>query len=94
MLDPERRHLTAVRDVVDENITEPIEEFGRDDEGPFPDEQLHTVDVPEVVCPLPDSLMESFAQSDSVNIDDAVSEYMAKRVYLARVMPASDSDQY
>ncbi len=90
MIDPERRHLTAIRDVVDGTYPEPMEEFGKDDEGPFPDEQVHTVEVPEIVCPLPDSMMESFMPSGSFNIDDAVSEYMAKRILLARDMLASD----
>lgn len=54
MMDPERRHLTAVRDVVD--------------------------DVPEIPSPpLPDSAVEYFMQqSNNVNIDDAISEYVVK----------------
>ena len=51
MIDPERGHLTAVKDVVDGVIPEPVQEFGVDYDGPIPDEQSHTVDVPEpVLC--------------------------------------------
>ena len=82
MIDPERRDQTAVRDVVDDFIPQDIEEFGVDCDGPFPDEQFHTVDVPETSFPLPDAAVEFFAQGDSVNIDDAVKEYMAKRLWL------------
>lgn len=84
MIDPERRHLTAVRDVVDGVTSVPIEEFGIDDDGPFPEEQIHSVDVPEIVCPLPDSILEYLLHpQDDNSIDGGVSEYMSKRTYLA-----------
>ena len=88
MIDPERRHLTAVRDVVDEVSPELLEDFGVDNEGPYPDEQLYTVDVPETPCPLPESVVESFMQSESTstNIDDAVSEYLVKRTSLTDLL--------
>lgn len=83
MIDPERGHQTAVKDVLDGFVPQPAEEFGVDCDGPFPDEQFHTVDVPETVCPLPDApATEFFAEGDSVNIDDAVVEYTAKRSWL------------
>lgn len=82
MIDPERRYQTAVKDVVDGFIPQSVEEFGVDHNGPFPDEQFHTVDVPETPCPLPDAAAEFFVEGDSVNIDDAVMEYTAKRSWL------------
>ena len=87
MMDPERINLTAVRDVIDGVIPGPIEEFGTDDEGPFPDEQIHTILVPEITCPLSESIMDSFMrQSNNVNIDDAVSEYLIKRDYMNQLL--------
>ena len=87
MVDPERRHLTAVRDVVDDIPVQP-QEFGIDDEGPFPDEQINTIHVPEIPCPLSDLNMEFFMQSrnTSVHIDDAVYEYILKRDYLKQFL--------
>ena len=83
MVDPGRRHLTAVRDVIDGPTSEPIHEFGIDHDGPLPDEQFDTVCVPEIMCPLQDtSLNFSMHQSDSINIDEAVAEYMTKRSQL------------
>ena len=81
MIDPERRDQTAVKDAIDGFIPQNIEEFGVDNGGPFPDEQFNTVDVPETVCPIPDATMELFVQGDSVNIEDAVKEYTAKRLW-------------
>ena len=82
MIDPERRDQTAVKDAIDGFIPQNIEEFGVDNGSPFPDEQFNTVDVPETVCPIPDATMELFVQGDSVNIEDAVKEYTAKRLWL------------
>ena len=79
MIDPNKRHLTAVRDVFDELPVEQIvEEFGRDDEGPLPEEQLYTVDIPETLCPLPSVVADSFVNSISSvsNVDDAVLLYL------------------
>lgn len=53
MIDPGRRHLTAVRDVIDGASSEPIQEFGIDYDGPLPDEQVNTVCVPEIIHPMP-----------------------------------------
>lgn len=77
MIDPSKRHLTAVRDICDElPVGQIIEEFGRDDEGPLPEEQLYTIDIPETLCPLPSIVANSFVDSISsvsnVDIDDAV----------------------
>ena len=87
MIDPERQHLTAVRDVVDDIPQQVIEEFGIDDEGPYPDEQLHTMSVPEIPCPLPNSMMYSFMHgNDNFDIHEAVSEYIQRRHYLIELL--------
>lgn len=73
---------SAVKDVVDCHIAQPDQEFGIDYDGPFPEDQCHTVDVPDTVCPIPDDTDELFVHGDSVNIDDAVMEYTTKRSWL------------
>lgn len=80
MIDPERQSQTAVKDVVSGFVPESVEDFGVDHDGPFPDEQLFTIGVPETICPLPDAQL--FTKSDTVNIDEAVMEYTAKRSWL------------
>lgn len=82
MIDPERSHQTAVKDVIDCLTVQPVEEFGIDYDGPFPEDQCHTVDVPDAVFPIPDDTAEFFVRGDSVNIDDAVMEYTTKRSWL------------
>lgn len=93
MIDPERRHLTAVRDVVDGALPVSSEDFGVDYEGPFPDEQIHTIEVPEIVYTLPTSIQEYFLHESGTNIDDAVSEYMLKRDYISCYASPSYSDE-
>lgn len=68
MIDPNRSQ-TGVQDVVTR-----ISQYGIDDSGPRPDEQIHTVDVPETLCLLPVSVKQSFLDSlqDVVNIDEAL----------------------
>lgn len=56
MIDPNRRNHTAIKDVIDGVPLVPIDNLGIDDEGPLPDEPTHTVDVPETLCPLSDSM--------------------------------------
>ena len=97
VLDPKRRHYTAIRDVEDEVFPEPIEAFGMDDEGPLPDEQTHTVVLPETLCPLSDSAREHFIDSlhETVNIDEAETVYMHARDNLHQIVSlnsSSDSD--
>ena len=76
MIDPARRNLTAVADVV--NGTLAPDDLGINCEGPLPDKQTHTVDVPETFCPLSNSSMQFFLDSlpETVNIDEAVAVYM------------------
>ena len=70
MIDPERQSQTAVKDVVNGFVPQSIGEFGMDHEGPLPDEQLFTVDVPETVCPLPeDSAVGFFTESNNLNCE-------------------------
>lgn len=79
MIDPSKRHLTAVRDVFDElPVGQVLEEFGRDNEGPLPEEQLYTIDIPETLCPLPSIVKDSFVNSlpITVNVDDAIILYL------------------
>lgn len=84
MLSPERNDLTAVRDVIDGVIPGPSEEYGVDDEGPLPEEQVNSIDVPEILYTLPESIQTSFLQrSANVNVDDSVAEYMEKRSHLS-----------
>ena len=83
LIDPERQSQTAVKDVTCDFVPQTIEDFGVDYDGPFPDEQLHSVNVPETVCPLPSAAVAGFfAESDTVNIDDAALEYTTKRSWL------------
>ena len=74
MIDPNRRNHTAIQDVIDGVPSVPIDDFGIDGEGPLSDEQTHTVDVAETLCPLLDSMKESFLNSlyDTVDISAAV----------------------
>ena len=86
MIDPARRNLTAVTDVVNGALV--TEELGIDEEGPLPDEQTHTVDVPETLCPLSDSSAQLFLDSlpETVSIDEAVAVYMQARNHLYQLM--------
>lgn len=84
MIDPERRHQTAVKDVVDGCGSEDtLEDFGIDYDGPLPEEQLHTVDVPETASTsMPREVLERFmsgAGGGAVSIEEAVTEYITKR---------------
>ena len=47
MIDPNRRQQTAVDDCCPDHL----DQFGIDYEGPMPEEQLYTVDVPECQTP-------------------------------------------
>lgn len=62
MIDPNRRNHKAIQDVIDGAPSVPIDDFGIDGEGPLPEEQTHTVDVPETLCPL-SGMKESFLNS-------------------------------
>ena len=86
IIDPARRNLTAVTDVVNGALV--TEELGIDEEGPLPDEQIHTVDVPETLCPLSDSSAQLFLDSlpETVSIDEAVAVYMQARNHLYQLM--------
>jgi len=74
IIDPERQCLTAVKDVQNGFVPESFEDYGLDHDNPFPEEQCHSVVVPETVSPLPDSVAEArfFVESDIINIDEAV----------------------
>lgn len=54
MINPAHSHFTAVKDVLDDLPPDSTpEDYGIDDDGPFPDEeQIYTVEVPETVSPL------------------------------------------
>lgn len=82
MIDPDRREQTAVRDVVDGCVSDPLDEFGIDYDGPLPEEQLHTIDVPETESPLPHDMVERFKSGVTVNIEEATMEYISKRSWL------------
>lgn len=82
MIDPDRRHQTAVRDVVDDCCPDPLDDFGVDYNGPLPEEQLHTVDIPETESPLPQTLLEHFKSGVTVSIEEAVTDYTTKRTWL------------
>ena len=85
MIDPSKRHLTAIRDVF-EGLPpgQVLEEFGIDDEGPLPEEQLYTVDVPETLCPFTSAVEDTLTDrlSNVINVDDAVILYMDKIEHL------------
>ena len=88
MIDPNRRNHTAIQDVIDGVPTVPIDDFGIDGEDPLPDEQTHTVDVPETLCPLSDSTKESFLNSlyETVDIGAAVTVYIHARSNLRQLL--------
>lgn len=90
MIDPQRQHLTAVRDVVDGCGSDPLEDFGIDYDGPLPEEQVLTVDVPETVSPLPQAMVERLKNGMAVNIDEAVMEYITKRTWLTAHLEQQD----
>ena len=91
IIDPNRHHLRAVREVLDAHS---LEDFGVDQEGPLPDEQVNTVEVPELRFSLPESLMQFIlCQADSTNIDGAVALYTAKRVRLHQLLEAEEAEQ-
>lgn len=95
MIDPGKRGQTAVHDIVNG-----ITDYGVDYYGPLPDEETHTVEVPETLCPLPEHLFEQFINSlraNVVNIDEAVSVYIEARQLLVQLIQfhstSSDSEQ-
>lgn len=97
MIDPDRRSQVAIQDVVGGAPSVSLEEFGIDPEGPYPDEQTHTVNVPDTLCPLSDSLKEFFLRGlyPTVNVDEAVSTYMHAHNHLYHMLnvdTTSDSD--
>jgi len=78
MIDPDRRNHIAIQDVVDGVPPVPIEEFGLADEGPLADEQTHTVNIPETLCLLSNSMKEMFVHGlqVTIHINEAVAAYM------------------
>ncbi len=58
MIDPQRRDQIAVQDVLSNDASSL--NYGIDDSGPLPDQQTHTVDVPETLCLLALSVKQSF----------------------------------
>ena len=79
MVNPNNRHLTAVCDVIEElPVGQVTEEFGRDDEGPLPEEQLYTIDIPETLCPLPSVVKDFFVNNLPViiNVDESIILYL------------------
>ena len=87
MIDPNRRNHTAIKDVIGVPSV-PIDNLGIDDEGPLPDEQTHTVDVPETLCPLSDSMKESFLNSlyETIDIGAAVTVYIHAQSHLCQLL--------
>ena len=84
-----------MRDVFDElPVGQIIEEFGRDDEGPLPEDQLHTIDIPETLCPLPSVVTDSFVNSlpSVANVDDAVLLYLQVRENFNQFLRQHGSD--
>ena len=71
MIDPARRNLTAVTDVVNGALAR--EMFKIDSEDSLPDEQMHTLDVPAILCPLSDDAVQFFLDSlpQTVSIDES-----------------------
>ena len=96
MIDPDRRDHTAIRDVVDGVPPVPIEEFGLADEGPLADEQTHTVNIPETLCPLSDSMKEMFVHGllETIHVDEAVTAYMHAQNHLYQLVNADSSSEY
>jgi len=89
MIDPNKRDLTAVRDVVDGLPAEQtIEQFGIDDEGPLPEGQLYTVCVPETLCMLPSAIRDLFIHNipNVTNVDDAVILYLEKNQHFNQLL--------
>jgi len=99
MIDPDRRNHIAIQDVVDRVPLVPIKELMLADEGPLADEQTHTVNIPETLCPLSDSMKEMFVHGlqETIHFDEAVTAYMHARNHLHQLVNAdssSDSDEY
>ena len=67
---------------MDDCCPDSLDDFGVDYDGPLPEEQLHTIDVPETVSPLPQTLVERFKSGVTVSIEEAVTEYTTKRNWL------------
>jgi hypothetical protein len=96
MIDPERQHQTAVKDVVDNCGSDQLDDFGVDYDGPLPEEQLYTVDVPEAAAPsMPHEMLERFKSGGvAINIDEAVMEYMTKRKCLVAYLEQTSSQEF
>ena len=76
----------AVTDVVNGALA--TEEFEIVGEDPLPDEQKHTIAVPETLCPLSDDAAQVFLDSlpQTVNIDGSVAVYIQARDHSCQLM--------
>ena len=86
MIDPARRNLTAVTDVVNGALAR--EMFKIDSEDPLPDEQMHKLDVPAIFCPLSDDAVQFFLDSlpQTVSIDESGAVYIQARDHSCQLM--------
>ncbi len=91
MIYPHRRNQMAVQDVLGNDVSSL--DYGIDDSGPLPDQQTHTVDVPETLRPLSRSVHQSFLGNlqNVVNINEAVIEYFHARDHFHELLDANYS---